>query len=363
MVFAFVGFLVLALITDLVIWWWQPSDPGHREICGELPPVTILVAMRNEEENLPEAIKQWQALDYPPDKIQLLIGEDRSEDGTSYLLEQLAREHPGITIIPIREDIIGLKGKANVIAQLIPYARYQHLFITDADVRVPPSWIKTYLAYTVPNLGVIGAGTVVSGKNLWCQLQNMDWLLAQALLCAAGSRISTLAVSGTNMMITKSACDAIGGYEKIPYSLTEDIGFLTAARARGLECLNLWDAGATAIVQGQKDWPTLLKQRSRWTYGATKLLPAIVLVLLIRTLFLPVLIVLAFWQPWWALLLLLVRLSLQGFLIKGMAVKLKQKWKVSALLVFEVYYTLVTLGGLILYLLPTKFYWKGRKYS
>ncbi|MDH3708582.1 MAG: hypothetical protein OER04_01775, partial [Cyclobacteriaceae bacterium] len=79
MVFAFVGFLVLALIIDLVIWWWQPSGPGHREISGELPPVTILVAMRNEEENLPEAIKQWQTLDYPRDKIQLLIGEDRSE--------------------------------------------------------------------------------------------------------------------------------------------------------------------------------------------------------------------------------------------------------------------------------------------
>ncbi len=362
MVFAFVAFLVLALITDLVIWWWQPSDPGHREISGELPPVTVLVAMRNEEENLPEAVRQWQTLDYPRDKIQLLIGEDRSEDDTSYLLEQLAREDPGITIIPIREDIIGLKGKANVIAQLIPHALHEHLFITDADVRVPPSWIKTYLAYTVPSLGVIGASTVVNGENLWCQLQNMDWLLAQALLCTAGARISTLAVSGTNMMITKSACEGIGGYENIPYSLTEDIGFLTAARAQGFECLNLWDAGATATVQGQKDWLTLLKQRSRWTYGATKLLPAIVLVLLNRTLFLPVLIALAFWQPWWALLLL-VRLAFQGLLIKGMAARLNQGWKVSALLVFEVYYTLVTLGGLILYMLPLKFHWKGRKYS
>ena len=362
MVFAFVGFLVLALITDLVIWWWQPSDPGHREISGELPPVTILVAMRNEEENLPEAITQWKSVDYPRDKIQLLIGEDRSEDRTSYLLEQLAREHSGITIIPIREDI-GLKGKANVIAQLIPHAHHEHLFITDADVRVPPSWIKTYMAYAVPGPGVIGASTVVNGENLWCQLQNMDWLLAQAMLCTAGARISTLAISGTNMMITKSACDAIGGYEKIPYSLTEDIGFLTAARARGLECLNLWDAGATAAVQGQKDWPTLLQQRSRWTYGATKLLPAIVLVLLIRTLFLPVVIALAVWQPWWALFLLVVRLTLQGCLIKGMASRLKQEWKISALLVFEVYYTLVTLGGLILYMLPLKFYWKGRKYS
>ena len=361
MIYSICLVLLVAVVVDFLAWIWQPPPPDLRSGTAE-PAVTILVAMRNEQENLPRFLQHLFQLSYPTDKLQVLVGEDRSQDDTKELLNELSTRYPSLEVVIISKDIPNLKGKGNVVAQLIPYANNEFMFITDADVRVPATWIHSLLKYSGGGVGVIGGSTVVVGSDVWSRLQNLDWLLAQSLLAALSCKYRTVAVSGTNMMITQSACKAIGGYEKIPYSLTEDIGFLTAANAQGIKAVQVWEPEATAEIKAQKDLGTLLKQRSRWTYGATKLPLFVVVLLLFRTLFLPLTVWLALLAPMWALGFYLVRFTLQGMLIGSMAQRLGREKAWWLLGLFELYYTLVSLGGLILYLLPVKFSWKGRTY-
>lgn len=335
--------------------------PSH--ILSDQPPVTLLIALRNEEKNLEDLVQNLLKLDYPGDKLQIIMGEDRSEDHTRELLNRLVEKDSRFTVIDIAGDIRPLKAKANVVAQLIPFANSEFLFIMDADVRVPPSWIHAMLQQVEPGVGVIGGYTLVIGKDIWSQLQNMDWLLAQAQLQSAASIYGALAVSGTNMMITKTACQAIGGYQKIPYSLTEDIGFLLAVTAKGFAAKHIFDRRALARVKPQSGWRPLFSQRRRWIYGATKMPGVIVLLLGIRACFLVVLLLLAFLEPWWALGMLVTRLLVQALVVNKISRRLGERLSPATLLIFEFYHSFLTIGSLVLYTLPFKFSWKGRTYK
>ncbi len=363
MTVALVSALILILIMDVIILIWWPGAKMPPPIDrSDQPLLSILIALRDEEQNISGLIENLLQLDYPRSKLQILLGDDRSSDNTRERLEETISEYRHFQIIPIYQDIASLVGKANVIAQLIPYAKSDYLFITDADVRVPKDWLNSLLVRWKPNIGVLGGCTVVAGNDLWSQLQNMDWLLAQAMLFTSNDWYRNITVSGTNMMITKQTCDAIGGYDNIPYSLTEDVGFVLAAKAKGFTVDNVWGRGSCATISPQENWSALLKQRSRWTYGALKLPGFEVMALGIRALFLPLVLILAFEHPWWACALVSARVILQSVLVKRIGTLLDQRIRFETFVLFEVYYALVTLGGFVLHVLPIKYGWKGRNY-
>lgn len=353
---------LLAVLVDIaaLIVWKSPSKKTHED--SELPNVSVLIPMRNEAMNVKGLVECIRSLDYPPEKIEILIGEDRSEDHTRQLLEQEIGFDGRFKIVSIIKDIPGLKAKANVIAQLIPHCHTSFYFITDADVRVPTTWVRALLPYHTRGTGVIGGSTVVSVRDLWSGLQNIDWLIAQGLLFVVGSRFQTLAVSGTNMMITRAVCEAIGGYHKIPYSLTEDIGIITAARNNGFSPKIVLTQGATAVIEAQPNWTSLISQRTRWTYGALRLPKFIVLLLLIRSLFLFFVIAVAWWNPVTAMVLYLSKVIIDWIFIRRVACYLGQKISFMHFLCFEVFSSLVSTSGLIKYLYSANINWKGRNY-
>ncbi len=56
----------------------------------ELPALSMLIAAYNEEEHLQEKIRNIAALDYPADKLQVVIVSDGSSDGTNSILRQVS---------------------------------------------------------------------------------------------------------------------------------------------------------------------------------------------------------------------------------------------------------------------------------
>ena len=353
---------VMAVLIDLaVLISW--SDPPENNLSEDMPDISILVPMRNEASNVSDFIDCIKSLDYPPEKIEVIIGEDRSEDLTAAYLENEIAFDQRFKIVPITREIPGLMAKANVIAQLIPYCHTPYYFITDADVRVPTSWISALLSYHTGGTGVLGGSTVVKVDGLWSSLQNIDWLMAQGLLFVASNKFNTMAVSGTNMMITKAACDAIGGYQRIPYPLTEDIGFLTAAKDQGFSAKNILNAPATAQIAPQTNWNALQRQRIRWIYGALRLPKLMVFLLLIRTLFLVFIVGMIWWKPLIAMTLYMVKFIVDLTLVKRVAIKLNQKVAMLHFICFEAFSCLISGISLFKYLFSKSINWKGRNYS
>ena len=60
----------------------------------------------------------------------------------------------------------------------------------------------------------------------------LDWLDLQGIAAASMAFHSPVAAVGNNMAFRRSAYDAIGGYRKLPFSITEDFTlFLALCRA------------------------------------------------------------------------------------------------------------------------------------
>ncbi|MEQ8576750.1 MAG: glycosyltransferase, partial [Fulvivirga sp.] len=138
-----IGVVILTDICLIVCWiYFKNRRKEEHKVPVEWPKVSILLAVRNEEENIERCLSSLVALDYPKDKIEILIGDDNSSDGTYELIEQLIEHHPNCYLFKIDERVSHQKAKAKVLVQLAPKATGQYYFVTDADMRLPESWVK-----------------------------------------------------------------------------------------------------------------------------------------------------------------------------------------------------------------------------
>jgi len=68
-----------------------------------LPSVSVIVAARNEEESLPALLNDLSLQDYPNDKIQFIIADDRSNDATWDIIQKQSIQDDRYTGVRITE--------------------------------------------------------------------------------------------------------------------------------------------------------------------------------------------------------------------------------------------------------------------
>ncbi len=142
----------------------------------ERPTVSILIAARNEETTILTCLRAVAKLNYPADAVEVLIGNDQSTDRTAAVVADYIADKPGFQLVTIIESPTGLRGKANVLAQLTRLARGQYLFFTDADTQVPPDWLSDMSRQFTGNVGIVTGVTLPDGPRLFHTLQTIDWL-------------------------------------------------------------------------------------------------------------------------------------------------------------------------------------------
>src|SRR4030095_7025838 len=68
--------------------------------------------------------------------------------------------------------------------------------------------------------------SVIKPKNLFWGLQSVDWLYLLSVASGGDGIRIPISCVGNNMSYRKKAYDEVGGYEKIPFSVTEDFMLL-----------------------------------------------------------------------------------------------------------------------------------------
>ena len=100
------------------------------------PAVSVLLAARNEEQDIAWKVRETLAWDYPAGKLELLVLSDASEDRT----DEILRGFNDPRLKAIRVEQRGGKGAAlNRLAQL---ARGEVFFFTDANTHIPAGCLK-----------------------------------------------------------------------------------------------------------------------------------------------------------------------------------------------------------------------------
>lgn len=96
----------------------------------QLPAVTILTAAFNEARDIEQTIRNKFALDYPHERLEMIVISDESDDGTDQIVERLAAESP-FPLRLIRQS--PRQGKTAALNLAVPSATGEILVFADAN--------------------------------------------------------------------------------------------------------------------------------------------------------------------------------------------------------------------------------------
>ncbi|AKD04130.1 glycosyltransferase [Pontibacter korlensis] len=330
---------------------------------GYQPRVSILIAARNEEHTILRCLQAIEALDYPKDKLEVLIGDDASTDTTRVVVDAYIQDKPQYTCITITHTLGKAKGKANVLAHLAKLATTDFYFYTDADIAVPPGWIKAMLSEMREDVGVVTGITTIEGNGFFAKLQAMDWLYALGLMQVVsdlGLRVTTM---GNNMLLRRQAYEQVGGFEGIDFSITEDIAIFNQVLKRGWGFRNIYNKYVLALSTPAATLSAYLQQRRRWMRGSMHLPLYMAIIFILHSAYYPVLLpFFAYTSVGIMLAIFTFKLLLQSVYLHICMRRVGHSASWWMYICFELYMVVSSVILIIYFFLPVKTQWKGRKY-
>jgi cellulose synthase/poly-beta-1,6-N-acetylglucosamine synthase-like glycosyltransferase len=102
----------------------RARPPGSEE----WPRITLAFSAFDEEACIRQKIENCLALDYPPDRLEILVGCDGCADGTARIAREVGGERVRV------HELTPRSGKASVLTRLVPGARGDVVVLTDANV-------------------------------------------------------------------------------------------------------------------------------------------------------------------------------------------------------------------------------------
>jgi len=208
-------------------------------------------------------------------QFELIVVDDRSEDSTFEILTELQKKYSALRVVRICSDNqkFGIKGKPGAIHCGILQSKGEFILMTDADCTVHPYWIQTMVAsfQEGPKIGLVASFTLINESNFFHKLQAIEWIQAHTLARGGVNMKSPIGCFGNNLAVRKETYFAVGGYEKIPFSVTEDLALLQAISATEYKIRYICDEFATVKTEPTKTIKEFLHQHHRWGVGGISL--------------------------------------------------------------------------------------------
>ena len=259
------GLAALAMAYSIAAWL-----AVHRRIRptgrapADSPPVTVLKPLCGAEHALYDCLRSFCEQDHP--RFQIVFGVSESDDPAIAVVRRLQREFPSRDLaIAIDSTLHGSNPKVSNLINMMTLARYDHLVISDSDVRVT----RDYLAKVVaplrdPNVGIVTCcyrGWARAG--LWSLLGAMfitEWFTPSVRVAAmAGSRSFAF---GATIAIRRHVLASIGGFMAIANQLADDYRLGELTRRMGLRTV-LSDVVVETCVD-ESNLSELLRHELRW---------------------------------------------------------------------------------------------------
>lgn len=239
----------------------------------EYPFVSIIVPARNEESNIAMCLESIFYSDYPRDKYEIIVIDDRSNDNTSRIVSQFKIDNHNLVLVRVDSDEEKkVLGKPGAIDIGVKAAKGELLLFTDADCKVNKKWVTSIVkTFTENKSDLVAAFTLVQHDNFFDKYQAIEWILMHTMASGGIGFNYPLGCFGNNMAIKKSTYIKLGGYENIEFSVTEDLALLQAVHKSGGNIDYICHRDSTVKTLPISSLSPYLKQRKRWAIGGKKL--------------------------------------------------------------------------------------------
>jgi cellulose synthase/poly-beta-1,6-N-acetylglucosamine synthase-like glycosyltransferase len=292
--------------------------------------ISVIVAARNEEKNLPALLQSLTAQDYPPHLFEIFIINDHSTDNSANIVQSfpLANLH----YLSLEQELKGTKThtyKKAAISIAIRKSKGTLIVTTDADCAVPPQWLSNIAAYYEQYHPVMMVMPVVMKNNgsLIGIFDSMDFLTLQGITAAAVHHRLFGMCNGANLAYTRVAFDAVNGFDGIDQVASGDDMLLLQKMEKAFPAKIHYIKSKAVLVSTKAagSLTAFLQQRARWSgkaghYPDKNIMPVLWVVFLfnLQLLLMPLLVFFVpernYWLGFWLLLLLLKTIIEWAFL-------------------------------------------------
>ncbi|ABG59445.1 glycosyltransferase family 2 protein [Cytophaga hutchinsonii] len=232
--------------------------------------VAVILPVRNEIDKIESVLHDLLIQEYPQELFTVYLVDDASTDGTTQVLQNWAMRYPDrFRMVCIQPAYAGWKGKKKQIASALAQSASALILTTDADCRHLPAWIKTMVYTQLKTQASFVSGPVrMQGEyTFWNKFQ---WIEFASLVGSGASAIGLqvpLMCNGANILYTREAYNAVGGFEGNTAVASGDDEFLmhklVAARGAG-SVVFCKQQHAVVSTGSATSWQEFRNQRKRW---------------------------------------------------------------------------------------------------
>ena len=239
------------------------SEFSDKKKLTRFPTVTIAIPAYNEASTITKSIKSIINLNYPKDKLEIIVINDYSKDKTKEVVEKIIKENNQLCIKLINKK--NNQGKAYALNSALDIASGEIFGCLDSDSYAD----KNSLRLLIPHLfnpktaAVISSIKVINQKSLLGKVQRMEYFMV-TLTRKLMSVIDTLYTTPGVLSIYKTKIlKKLGGFDT--NCLTED--FEIAMRLRHNHYNVKMEPESITYTKVPEDPKLFWRQRIRWTRG------------------------------------------------------------------------------------------------
>lgn len=232
--------------------------------------VSVLICARNEEKNIASCLNSLlnqKELEHPP---EIWIANDRSTDKTGEILLEYANKYSNIHIHNVENVPKGISPKKFAITQMHDFLKNELVFITDADCRVPPFWLRDMLKEFENGIDmVLGHSEFEVPKQqpgVFWGVQALEFFSHSVVSAGAIAQKFPITSTANNLAWRKSLFLELDGYKGVDHILSGDDDFLLQKAAiRNSSAIRYCIQPNTFVrTDPQENFKGLWEQRKRW---------------------------------------------------------------------------------------------------
>lgn len=233
-----------------------------------LPKVSVLIAARNEEFRIRKCLDCLEAQDYPRERTEIIVVDDRSTDKTAGILAEYAARVPGFRYLSLSETAAGFSPKKFALSQGLRLATGEIIITTDADCIMAPHWIGALVSEFGPETGLVSGLTTYydAGPGVWNGVQALEFFSYAVVAAALIGLNFPVNGNANNLAYRREVFDEVSGFTSHGGIVSGDDDFLIQAiHKQGRWAIRY---AVTPESQVRTEPPTDLRQfweqRKRW---------------------------------------------------------------------------------------------------
>lgn len=236
----------------------------HKEIQGDLPRVSVLVAAKNEEAVIGRLVKNLCSLEYANGEYEVWIIDDHSTDKTPQLLAELQEEYKQLRVFRRSADAIG--GKSGALNQVLPMTKGDIIAVFDADAQVNPDLLLQVVpVFQREQVGAVQVRKAIANakENFWTKGQMAEmavdtWFQQQRTAIGGLGELR-----GNGQFVRRQALDSCGGWNE--ETITDDLDLTIRLNLDkwDIECMFYPPVQEEGVITAIALW----HQRNRWAEG------------------------------------------------------------------------------------------------